>query len=288
MTGVLSGLVWVGAQAQSLPEMIGQVVELQALERSVQQGYRTVTSGLGTIGNIRNAEFGLHSAYFGSLDAVKPVIKNYAMKRMYLGVLLGLVSVTASSQSVLQLTEQLVMDTEKLGSMKQTLQDMYQGYEELQQGYSRVRDIAKGNFSLHQAFLDALWVLSPAVRNDPRVAEIINTEYQIVAAYQAAGKRAIGTPVFTAQELDYIIGTYSALLQRSMQAVEELTMILTDNELQMSDAQRLQAIDRIDADIRSQLGFLERFDTEVALQAQQRQKEGGDINTLKSLYGISY
>src|ERR1700733_12793559 len=210
------------------------------------------------------------------------------MKRIFLFLLLGSLSVAASPQSIIQLTEQLIMDAEKLSSMKKTLQDMYQGYTDLQQGYTRIRDIAKGNFNLHQAFLDALWVLSPVVRNDPRITEIINTEYRIVAEYQAAGKRVSGSPVFTAAELDFIIGTYTALLQQSMQAVEELTMILTDNQLRMSDAQRLQAIDRIDAEMRSELTFLQRIDNEVALQAAQRQKEGGEINTLKSLYGLPY
>lgn len=207
------------------------------------------------------------------------------LKLLFVAVL-GLTTSAARPQSILDLTEQLALDGEKLASMKATLQDMYSGYEELQQGYTRIRDIVKDNFSLHEAFLDALWVLSPAVRGDPRLEEIINTEYRIVEAYKAASGRLGTQPVWTGQELGYITGTYSRLLQRSMAAIEELTMITTDNELRMSDAQRLAALGRIDTEIKEELAFVERFDAELSIEAARRGQEFNDINTLKSIYGL--
>lgn len=200
---------------------------------------------------------------------------------------LGLSTGAARSQTIVQLTEQLVFDAQKLTSMKSTLKQMYTGYDELKNGYTRIRDLAKRNFNLHQAFLDALWVLSPAVRSDPRITEIINTEYAIVANYKQAITRVSGSPVFTVQELTYITGTLANLLQRSLEAVEELGMITTDNELRMSDAQRLEALDRIDTGIKDQLAFLQRFDDELAVETARRNNEANDINTLKSIYGLS-
>ncbi len=189
-------------------------------------------------------------------------------------------------QTVADLIEQLILDKEKLTAMKSTLQDMYTGYETLKNGYTRVRDIAKANFNLHQAFLDGLWVLSPAVSGDPRISEIFNMEYSIAAGYKTASVRIKSYPVFTAQDLSYIISTCSALLQHSIQAVEELTMILTDHQLQMSDAQRLQAIDRIHTDVRGQYNAMVQLNNSISVQAAQRQKETNDIHTLKQLYGI--
>jgi hypothetical protein len=208
------------------------------------------------------------------------------MLKLIFITLFGLMAPTARPQTIIQLTEQLALDAQKLASIKSTLQDMYRGYEDLQNGYTRIRDLAKDNFNLHEAFLDALWVLSPAVRGDPRLAEIVNTEYRIVAAYQAATTSIGSNPVWTAQELSYITGTFSALLSRSMQVVEELTMVSTDNELRMSDAQRLQSLDRMDSEIKEELTFMERFDNELAIEAARRNQESNDINTLKSLYGL--
>lgn len=198
----------------------------------------------------------------------------------------GLVVSAARGQSIVDLTEELALDAQKLSSMKSTLQEMYQGYTDLKNGYTRVRDIAKDNFNLHAAYLDALWVISPAVRNDPRLTAIINTEYRIVRAYEAATGRVNGQGVWTTQELGFITGTFSTLLQRSLQVVEELTMISTDNELRMNDAQRLQALGRIDTEIKDELEFMQRFDQELAIEAARRGQESNDINTLKSIYGL--
>jgi hypothetical protein len=204
-------------------------------------------------------------------------------------ILLSLVSNLSfhgRAQSIADLLIQLELDKEKLSSMKNTLQEMYQGYTELKQGYTRIRDIAKGNFNLHQGFLDALLAISPAVSSDPRITTILNSEYSIVSGYQTANTRWTTAGVFTGQELDYIINTYSSLLQRALQSVEELTMILTADQLRMSDAERMQAIGRIDADTRAQLATMQQLDNTLSIQTTQRLKEAGDINTLKALYDL--
>lgn len=200
---------------------------------------------------------------------------------------LVLATSTTRAQSIVDLTEELALDVEKLSSMKATLQQMYKGYTELKNGYTRIRDIVQDNFNLHKAYLDALWILSPAVRSDPRMQAIINTEYRMVQVYQAATGRLNGQNVWTAQELGFITSTFSTLLQRSLQVIDELTMVSTDNELRMDDAQRLQALGRIDTEIKDELAFMERFDQELAIEAARRGQESNDINTLKSIYGLS-
>jgi hypothetical protein len=197
----------------------------------------------------------------------------------------GLVMAGVHGQSIVDLTEELALDAQKLSSMKATLQEMYQGYAELKDGYTRIRDIVKDNFNLHDAYLDALWVVSPAVTNDPRMREIIINVERIVDVYQAATGR-LGVSVWTSQELSYINGTFSLLLQRSLQVVNELTMISTDNELRMNDAQRMQALARIDTEVKGELSFMERFNQELAIEAARRGQESNDINTLKSIYGL--
>lgn len=200
--------------------------------------------------------------------------------------LLASLSQPSRAQSIVDLLEQLALDEEKLRSLKSTLQQMYQSYATLEKGYTNIRNIAKGNFDLHQAFLDALFAISPAVRSDPRITAILNTEYSILSAYRSAGSRWGGSGVFTPQELDFIIDTYSALLQRCLQSIEELTMVVTADQLRMSDAERMQAIGRIDTETREQQTILQQLDNTLSIQTALRLKEAGDINTLKLIYGL--
>jgi hypothetical protein len=201
-----------------------------------------------------------------------------------MGLLLGTGSTQA--QTITQLTEQIVLDTEKLASLKSILQDMYKAYTIINAGYTDIKNISEGTFNLHKAFLDALLAVSPAVQNYGRVVDIINAEYAIVAEYKAAYSQFSADGHFTIQELDYMNTIYTNLFNRSLSCLNELTMVITANQLRMSDAERLRAIDRVYADITGQLSLLRTFNNNTSIQAIQRSREANDIGTLKSIYGI--
>jgi purine nucleoside permease len=54
----------------------------------------------------------------------------------------------------------------------------------------------------------------------------------------------------------------------------------------MADADRMQAIGRIQTDTQGQLATMQQMDNNLSILAMKRLKERGDINTIKSLYGL--
>ena len=206
-----------------------------------------------------------------------------ALPLLLVAILLSALSVRAQSTS--DLIEQLILDYQKLAELKGILQDMYTAYDIINKGYTDIKNIAEGNFNLHKLFLDGLLAISPAVQNYHRVVDIINAEYSIVQEYKAASARAHTGGMFTLQELGYMDNTYSALFNRSLHCIDELTMVLTADQLRMSDAQRIQAIDRIYGDISGQLSFLRAFNNSSTIQSLQRGQDYNVINTIKLLYG---
>ena len=182
--------------------------------------------------------------------------------------------------------EQLLLDVSKLAELRGILQDMYTGYEDLHQGYEDVKNIAKGNFSLHDAFLTGLLAVSSNVRNDQRIADIVNNQLELVQEYKSAYATFRADPHFTASELDYLSEVYGNLVTESADDLEELTMVITGGALRMSDDERLSAIERIDEDMKEKLGFLRYFNNNVRVQAVQRAKAAGDGATLAKLYGL--
>jgi hypothetical protein len=206
------------------------------------------------------------------------------------GVLLAMIFLigggSLQAQSILQLTEELVLDIQKLAGLKSTLQDMYKAYTILDKGYSDIKNIVQGNFNLHKVFMDGLLSVSPAVQNYGRVVDIINTEYTIVSEYKAAYRQFSGNGHFTIQELDYMNTVYTNLFNRSLTCLNELAMVITASQLRMSDAERLRAIDRVYMDITGQLRVLRSFNNSTSVQAVLRAREANDIGTLKSIYGI--
>jgi hypothetical protein len=196
-------------------------------------------------------------------------------------------SVAAPAQSLADDIKQLVLDYQKLKEEKAILTDMYTAYNLISQGYDQIKGIAHGNFTLHQTFLNVLLAVSPAVRNYYKVAQIINNEAELVREYQSAQHYFQSSGHFTLNELTYFNDLYAGLLSRSLQNLDELAMVMTADQLRMSDGERLNAIDRIDESMTTQLTTLRTFNNANAITDGQRSMINTDIQSLQSLYGIT-
>ena len=196
----------------------------------------------------------------------------------------GFVSVFAKAQA--DEIQQLVLDLQKLTQLKSILQELYKGYEVVSNGYETVKNISKGNFNLHQVFLDGLLAVSPAVQNYKRVADIINNQVMILHEYKNAFSRFKQYGYFNVKEIDYIGKVYGNLFTASLKNLDELAIILTASKLRMSDEERLKSIDRINTDMLDKLTFLRHFNNNTSLLVVQRAKEHNDVTTVQSLYGI--
>ena len=217
----------------------------------------------------------------------KDMKRSIGVRVLIVGVLWMVIPAVDRAQSLADDIKQLVMDYQKLAQEKKILGDMYEGYRIVSAGYSQIRSIAEGNFTLHQNFLNALLAVSPAVRNDYRVVNIINNEIELVKEVQAAQGYFGSGGHFTAAELSYFTTLYANLLNGSLRNLDELAMVMTPGELRMSDAERLAAIERIDRDMTDKLNFLRVFNNEGAIQAGQRSVEQNDIGAMQGLWGIN-
>lgn len=182
--------------------------------------------------------------------------------------------------------QQLLLDVQKLSQLKQILSDMQTGYDVVSKGYTRVRDIASGNFNLHETFLDGLMLISPSVRTYWKMPVIIDDQLNIVKQSQAAIKQYKQSQSFTAQEISYITDVFNNLLKESLQNIEELTTVMSANRLRMSDAERLQAIDRIYAGMKERREFLDGFSKNTSLLDLQRTRDLNDTRMVKQLYKL--
>lgn len=201
---------------------------------------------------------------------------------MILGVLFPC-RVAAQSQEM----QQLVLNIEKLAQFKQILADMKKGYQILNGGYTIVKDLSKGNFSLHETFLDALMQVSPTVRKYKRVGDIIKYQVLLVKEYKAAFNRFRNSGNFNADEIAYFEEVYSKLFKESIRNLDELTTVISANTLRMSDDERLAAIDKVYADMQDKLSFLRNFNNNTSVLAIQRTKERNDVNALRSIYKVN-
>ncbi|GAB3008107.1 hypothetical protein GCM10027051_05380 [Niabella terrae] len=208
------------------------------------------------------------------------------MKGRYFTGLLLLFFLSFSFRAAAQADElaQLALNIEKLSQFRQILSNMKKGYQLLSGGYNTVKDIARGQFRLHQVFLDGLLKVSPAVRKYYRIRDIIQGQIRILTACRAAKSYFGSSKAFTVAECDYFSNVYEKMLESSVANLEDLLVILSAGNLRMSDDERLAAIDHIYNDISKKLRFCEAFTADAMVLAEQRSRDAGDGRQLRQVY----
>lgn len=196
-------------------------------------------------------------------------------------ILMGTTTFSMAQSTEIQ---QLLLNYEKLNQLKNILSDMKKGYKIVSKGYTAIKDISQGNFNLHEAFLDGLMAVNPAIKNYKRVVDIISYQKNIVREYKSAFIRFKQNGSFSPDEIEYLGKVYGQLFNKSIQNLDELATVITSSKLSMSDDERLQAIDRIFADTEDKLQFLRDFNKQANLLAIQRSREKKDVATMQQLY----
>jgi len=197
------------------------------------------------------------------------------------GLSMSLVTVGQSQE-----VQQLLLNLEKLRQLEEILDNMYKGYKILDKGYTTIKNIAQGNYTLHQLFIDGLMAVNPSIRNYKRIPFILEYQQLLLQEYKRAYNRFKQDPNFRVDEIQYLINVYAFLVDASLRNIDELIMVITATKLSMSDDERMHAIDRIFFDMEDKLIFLKTFNNSTQLLAIQRARSRNDVDTMRKLYGI--
>jgi hypothetical protein len=188
------------------------------------------------------------------------------------------------AQSIADVIQELILDYQKLAGMKSTLNQMYNGYGMLANGYNAVKGVSMDNFNLHKIFLDAQLLVSSSVRSYPRGGDIIKNQNTLLKEYHIAIGRFKNNQLLNAAEKSSLNRVYDRLTQASETNLEELERILSDNELRMTDSERLKAIDRLYIESQDQLSYIRKFNMQIGKIIELRQVSFNERRSVISLY----
>lgn len=208
------------------------------------------------------------------------------MRKLIIVLLLTLTA-PAPSRAQTQEVTQLILNLEKLRELRKILKELKKGYDILFEGYTRIRDISRGNFKLHQAFLDGLLQVSPAVKNYGRIKDIVQMQLAIVKECGQAREQLSASGAFNAKELDYLSKVYSELAGGSLKNLDALLDVVTAKKLRASDDERLSRIDAIYEELSEQLVFLRHLNSNNSVLAAQRKQDKASLETVKKIYDVT-
>lgn len=208
------------------------------------------------------------------------------MRKLIIVLLLALAAPTPSRAQTQEVT-QLILNLEKLRELRKILKELKKGYDILFEGYTKIRDISRGNFKLHQAFLDGLLQVSPAVKNYGRIKDIVQMQLTIVKECGQAREQLSASGAFNAKELDYLSKVYNELAGGSLKNLDALLDVVTAKKLRASDDERLSRIDAIYEELSEQLVFLRHLNSNNSVLTAQRKQDKASLETVKKIYDVT-
>jgi hypothetical protein len=207
------------------------------------------------------------------------------MRKTIIAMLFALVVVSGRTQT--QALEQLQLNIEKLAQFKLMLTNMYNTYSILNNGYNNIKNISLDNFKLHKGFIDALSSISPAVKKSVAIAEILQTQALIAKEYRDTYNKVIAAKLFTPAEIRELENAYTNILSKTSRNLDALQKIITPNQLQMSEAERLDFLHSLSLDMEKQLLQLRTFTKQATTLVQFRNRSKKDGELLRNSYGIA-
>jgi hypothetical protein len=160
------------------------------------------------------------------------------------------------------------------------------GYALAKEGLTAIGDSKNGEFALHGEYFTSIQKATSPIRNYTRVRDIINLSARIFHSYPIALKQVQESGAFDEEEISYIHRVYARLMDACNNLIDELTTIITDGKLEMTDDERIKRIDALYREIEDQYTFLKRFRNETMVMAASRINTKSNVETSRLRHGI--
>lgn len=149
-----------------------------------------------------------------------------------------------------------------------------------------IKDWTERQRKLYADYFEELRKVKMAITYYNRIKEISQTEALLVQEYQRFWRLIQKDPHFTAEERIYMGKVYSGILAETVKNVEQLTLVVQSFTTQMSDAQRLEMINKTAEQVMVNYTDLQTFNRQNARLSIQRAGSQQELKLLRNLYGI--
>lgn len=172
---------------------------------------------------------------------------------------------------------------EQIAALKVYSGYVKKGYDIYKTGHNAIGNFKRGEFNLHNDFFLSLKSINPEIARYSRIGDIVRMQAGIIGTGRKTLQELRQEGFATAQEIDYIGKVYAKVLSDCAAVVNELIDLTTAGKLEMEDAERIQRIDLLFAEMQEIYRFTETFSTDAKVLSKSRKKEQSDINTLRGL-----
>jgi hypothetical protein len=159
---------------------------------------------------------------------------------------------------------------------------LQKGYEVARSGLGVVRDLSKGEFNLHSAFISGLKKVNPSIGKSVRVAEILEMQFGIGKAFRGLGDLEF----LSVTNRLYVDLVRANLWEECLADLKELLLVLSSGRVEMKDDERLERLDRVYGSMREKSSFAQHFCSQVMGLADGRREDLRMLREMGGWYGF--
>ena len=160
------------------------------------------------------------------------------------------------------------------------------GYSIAKKGLNVIGDFKRGELDLHLDYFNSLKAINPNIKNYTRVAKIISLQVKILKSYNHTMRFVTQNDLFHGDEVAYVKRVLDRLLKDCDTTVDELTVVLTQGELELKDDERLERIDALYQTMLENNNFCQDFSNQTRMLGFSRSSESKDVKTSRALQGL--
>ena len=142
------------------------------------------------------------------------------------------------------------------------------------------------NRALYQKYYDELWKIRSTLATYHRISIIVKRQQQIAQQYSFTWAMVSQDGNFTSSEINYMYSVYTGILRESVNNVEQVLLAINSYRMQMSDAKRLEIINKAAEGIEKNYTDLQQFNNQNIQLSINRAKDKNEVDAIKKLYGI--
>ena len=139
----------------------------------------------------------------------------------------------------------------------------------------------------YRKYFEELQKVKSIITYYQRIKSITEKQANLVREYQRAWALVRNDGHFTVQEIQYMGQVYAGILDESAKNLDQVMLVVSSFQTQMSDAKRMEIINAAADKIEENYSDLRQFNAQNAVLSMQRANSQGDVDMVKRLYGLS-
>ena len=151
---------------------------------------------------------------------------------------------------------------------------------------NEISDWSQKQKDLYSNYYNELWEVKSVIAYYERIKDMTEKQAGLVGQYEHAWSLLKADKHFSADELTYMQSVYSGILQESVKNLDEILVVINSFKTQMTDAKRLELVNKAGDRIDNNCSDLKRFNNQNYILSLQRAKDENEVTTLKRYYGI--